>query len=288
MFAQLTDGPTFANQTEIPGTVGGIAVQAGTYQTIVFDDKFLVYAAGGVGKSNAFGLGITVEVAGRKDVNARDLQFGGHGTARIAANPELSQMVGSDFCLLEKWCHQPVCDTTMRDTFAHRIDARVEGLHGVTDDNTPVSMNASLFRQLRIGPDADGHDHQISGDFRTIAETQSAYFARLITQNLLRLPLHQKFQAASFQVALEQRCGRWVKLAVHQGGAKMHHRHFHSPRPKPVGSLQPQQPAANDDSLLVGGGSDNHLVHIANIPEGDHAFEIAPGNRQNEWVGPRG
>ncbi len=39
----------------------------------------------------------------------------------------------------------------MADAFAHRVDERVVGLHGVADDDAAVDVQAGAFGQRRCG-----------------------------------------------------------------------------------------------------------------------------------------
>ena len=61
----------------------------------------------------------------------------------------------------------------MLHAFADRIDAAVIGLHGVGDDDAALAMQSRLFGEFEIGPDTDGHHHEIGRQLRTIAKAHA-------------------------------------------------------------------------------------------------------------------
>lgn len=69
----------FAQQLELPAAVDRVAIQAGSDQLVVLDDQLFVDAATRckrVTQHDGFGVGIALEVAGRKEINTRDLELG--------------------------------------------------------------------------------------------------------------------------------------------------------------------------------------------------------------------
>ena len=83
----------------------------------------------------------------------------------VAADAKQRQMIRAHFCLLEKWCDQSIGDPAMAHAFAHRIDARVIGLHRVVDDEPTIAVQPCRFCKRRVGPNADRHYHQLRGNF---------------------------------------------------------------------------------------------------------------------------
>ena len=62
----------------------------------------------------------------------------------------------------------------MANAFADSIDARVEGLQRVVDQNSAIAGQSGSLCELDIGANARSHDHQISGNTAAITEVQRA------------------------------------------------------------------------------------------------------------------
>src|SRR5690606_114418 len=101
VLAQFGDRPCFADQTEVPSAIHGVAVQAGTDQLVILDDELLVDTADRIGKRNGLRVVAAMEVAGREHVDAGDLQLGRRGAARVATDTELRKVIGRHFSLLK-------------------------------------------------------------------------------------------------------------------------------------------------------------------------------------------
>ena len=114
-----------AQPVHVAIAVGRIAHQHHARQAVVAHQQLLVDAEGGIFVAHdfgAFGLG---EVAGREDVDAHDLEFGGglpsleHGTF-VAGDRG-----GQHFALFEERRDQSVDLAVVLHAFAHGEDARV-------------------------------------------------------------------------------------------------------------------------------------------------------------------
>jgi hypothetical protein len=286
--ALLRDVRALPQQVEIPGAIQGVAVDAGAHQLVALEHQLLVGAGGGVGIDQGFGARPAHEIAGGEQVDAGDLQLGGGHGALVARHAMLGQVVGAYLGLLEQGRHQAVGDAAMADALAHRVDARVVGLHGVVHHQAALAMQAGGFRQIRVGADAHGHDHQVGGDFLAILEPDRSDPSRLAAHQLRRLLLQQKIQPLRLQALLQQARRRLVQLPFQQPVADVHHRHVHAARLQAVGRLQAQQAAADDHRVLVALGGIDHLVHIRHVAETDHTFQIGAGHRQDERPGTGG
>jgi hypothetical protein len=69
----------------------------------------------------------------------------------VAADAHLRQVVGADPGHLEQRRDQPVSRSPMADAFADRIDARIERLQRVVDDDAAVAMQARRLRSATLG-----------------------------------------------------------------------------------------------------------------------------------------
>ena len=95
----------FANLTEIPATIGGVAVQASADEDVVLDHQLLVDPADGVGEGDGLGAFTAEEIASGEQVDAGDLELGRGHRAEVAGETEHRQVVGADLGLLEQRRH---------------------------------------------------------------------------------------------------------------------------------------------------------------------------------------
>ena len=192
--ADIRDVSVVAHQFEVPGTVDGVAVHDRALNTVVLEHDFFVDAKAGILQDQFLGAVVAVEIAGREQVDAGHFQLGrGHRTF-VAGDAQLREVVGADLGLLEQRCDQAVGLATVLHAFADRIDARIEGLHGVADDNAALAVQTDFFRQLDVRFDADRHHYQVGGDFTAVLETHR--FDLAVTGNGLGLCFHEKTHAA--------------------------------------------------------------------------------------------
>src|SRR5690348_8697709 len=97
---EVRDRRALAQQLEVPGTVNRIAVEHGTPDLVVLHDDLLVDAARRVFENELLGVGAAAEVAGREQIDARDLELRRRLRARVAADAELGEMVREHLRLL--------------------------------------------------------------------------------------------------------------------------------------------------------------------------------------------
>ena len=71
------------------------------------------------------------------------------------------QMLGADLGLLEQWRDEAIAGFAMLDAFTDGVNFGVECLHGVVNDDALVAMQAGIFGERDIGPDADRHDDDV-------------------------------------------------------------------------------------------------------------------------------
>src|SRR3569833_2648485 len=108
----------------------------------------------------------------------------------------------------------------MLHALAHRINTRIEGLHGVVDDHTALAIETDLLRKLHIGPDAHRHYHQIRFDLAAIYKTYAAH--ALFAEDGGGLRLLYIFVAALFERALKQHKKKQKVLALHHAVELVH------------------------------------------------------------------
>ncbi|MCY1241704.1 hypothetical protein D9M72_546220 [compost metagenome] len=147
-------------------------------------------------------------------------------------------------------------------------------------------MQAGAGRQLDIGAHAGGHHHQVGGDLAAVLEAHAG--DAVGAEDLRGLRAQQEAQALAFERALEQRGGGLVELALHQAVGQVHHGHVHALAQQPVGGLQAEQAAADHHRMAVVARGLLHGLHVLDIAEGDHAFELVTRHRQDEGLGAGG
>ena len=87
---------------------------------------------------------------------------------------------------------------------------------------------------------------------------------------------------------MQQPAGGFIQLAFHQRGHQMHDRDRHAAPLQAPGGFQPQQAAADDHGALIGSGSIDHRVHIADIAEGADTGQVEAGDGRDDGLGPSG
>ena len=70
-------------------------------------------------------------------------------------------MIRADLGHLEQRCDQAVRDAAMIDAFADGVDAWVERLQRVVDDDAAAAMQACTLGQRRVRPDAGCHYDEV-------------------------------------------------------------------------------------------------------------------------------
>ena len=284
--AEVGNVGMFAHQLEVPGAVQGVPIQHRAGQLVVLQHQFLVGATADVLEHDFLKPFAPHEIAGGEQIDAGDLQFGRGHRALIAGDAMFRQVVGAHASLLEQGRDQPVGDAAMADTLAHGIDTRVIGLQGVVDHDATVAMEASGFGKLGVGADANGHHHQVGGDFRAVLESHG--LDTLFTDYFLGLLLQQKLQPLGLQILLQQACGRFVQLSVEQPVADMHHGNVHAAQLQTIRRFQTEQATADHHGILVLPGSGDHRGHVGDVAETDHPGQVGARHRQDEGLGTGG
>src|SRR3569623_3388938 len=167
----------------------------------------------------------------------------------------------------------------MLHALAHRINTRIEGLHGVVDDHTALAIETDLLRKLHIGPDALRHYHQIRVDLAAILETHTAH--ALFAEDGGGLRLQQIFEAALFERALEQRRGGLVELALHHAVEQVHDGDFHALLQQTNGGLEPQKTAADVDRAEIMFARGEHGMDVVDVAKAHHDGQLMARHGDN-------
>ena len=274
-----------AQQPEIPGPIGRIAIEHRAEQLVVLQDEPLIDPRARVMQHDLLAVGLGGEVPGREQIDARHFQLGRDLRAFVTREAAHRQMIGADLGLVEQRRHQPISLLPMLHAFADRIDAPVEGLHRIGDDNAAFAMQPRLLGKLRIRPDPDRHHDNICGNLRAVREAHARHMR--LAQNRLRRRRHLELEPARLQRSLQHVAGGLVELSLHQGVDEMNDRHLHPALHQPIGRFQPEQPAADHHSPTAARGRRQHQIDVVNVAIGDDAFERLARHRQHDRVRPR-
>ena len=202
VLAKVVDRRAVAHELEVPRSVDGIAVQHGSLDLVALHDDLLVDAARGVLEHELLGAGAAREVAGREQVDARDLELRRSLRARVAADAELGEVIRDDLRLLEQRRDEAVAGAAVLHALADGVDARIVGLHRVVDEHAALAGDAARLRERRVRPDADGHDDEIGGHFRAVGELDAAH--AVLAENRGGLCRHDELEPARLERALQQ------------------------------------------------------------------------------------
>ena len=195
-------------------------------------------------------------------------------------------MVGAHLGLLEQWRYQSIDLSAVLYTFAHGVDARVVGLHGIVDHDAALAMDVALLCQRDVRPYAHGHDHQVGGDLASVRKHHTLH--PVLADDLLSRCTQQKFDTALFQGFLQHLARHGIQLPFHERVHQMHHGHLHALLVQTAGGFQPQEAAADDHHVPILLGRREHVIHVLNIAKRNHARQRATGYWNNKRQGAGG
>ena len=164
----------------------------------------------------------------------------------------------------------------MRDAFADRVDARVERLHRVVDDDAAVAMQAGGLRELDVGPDADRHHDEVApAASRRPARRTAATRPDLAGDERLRLRLEPEREAlaprATAAAGRRRVRSSWRSISHGIRCTTV----TSMPRAlQPVRGLEPEQAAADDDRVACARRRVDHRLGVGDVAVGDHAGKV--------------
>ena len=176
----------------------------------------------------------------------------------------------------------------MRDALADRVDARIERLQRVVDDDAAVAVQAGGLGERDVGPDADRHHDEVGGQRLAGGEPHARDAARLAGDERFGLRFEAEREALRFERLLQHLRGRAVELALHQPRHEVHDRDVHAAQLEAVRRLEPEQPAADHDGVAMLARGRDHRFGVGDVAIGDHAGQVDAGNRQDERGRARG
>ena len=216
--------------------------------------------------------------AGRKDVDAGDLEAGRERLGRERRRLVAGELRGADLRLIPQRRDQAEHLAAMLDAFADREDVRIAGAHVVVDGDAAIDIESGCAREIDIGADADGEHHEIGRDRAPVGELHA--LGALGAQDFLGLPVCEERDAALVEVALQELSGGRVELALHQRRHQMDERDRHAALLEAPCRFEAEQAAADHDSALMRARGRQHLVDIGEVAEGADARQAKTGNRR--------
>ena len=249
VLAKIADRRPVAHELEVPRAVHGVAVEHGSLNLVALDDELLVHAARRVLEHELLGIASAREVAGREEIDARDLELRRRLRARVAADAELGEMIRDDLRLLEQRRDEAIARAAMLHALAERVDARIVGLHGVVDEHTAIAGDAARLRERGVRPNADRHDDEIGGHLacrraNLTPRTRSSPKIAAVCAGMTNLRPRSSSERFSSAPADASSC-RSISV-----GDQVHDGDLHAALLEPVSRLEAEQPAADDDGVL--------------------------------------
>ncbi len=171
----------------------------------------------------------------------------------------------------------------MLGALADGVDAGRRGLERVIDDDAALHLEPGTFRQLRRGPHADRDDDEIGREHAPVGEAYG--FGAIDAVDRGRVRLEQHADAFRLDRRLDEDGGAAIELALHQPIHEMDERGLDAAPREPVGGLDPEQAAADDDGAGAARRRSADRRHVGEVAEGDDAGQIHPGPRQPDRVG---
>ena len=142
--AHRRDVGALLQQVEIPGAVGGIAIEHGADDAVVAQDDALVDAARGIAQHDLVLLVAFRKVARREQIDAGDLELGRGGGAGVAADLLAGERGAERLGHLVQRRDQPVALAAMLDAFADREDVLVVGAQQIVDHEAALDLETRL------------------------------------------------------------------------------------------------------------------------------------------------
>ncbi len=197
-------------------------------------------------------------------------------------------MIGADLRHLEERRDQAVARAAVRDAFAHRVDARIKGLHRVVHHDAAIDVKSRGLREGAVGANADRHHDEIGRNPAAVLEFHRGNAARLARDEGFGLLFEKKPQTLRFERSLQHSGSHLVELALHEPGHEVHDRHVHAACLEPVRRLEPEQPAADHHRAPVARRGLDHRIGVGDVAIRDDARQVLAGNRKDHRAGARG
>ena len=173
----------------------------------------------------------------------------------------------------------------MRGALAHCVDTRIrDRLHRVGHNDAALAPQPRTLGQIGVGADAGSHDDELRRYLTAVFELHGHDPPVGAAEQGLGLGRQKEAQATLFQAFLQHAPRHLVELALHQPRGDVHHADLHTAQHQAIGSLQPEQAAADDHGVTVGAGRFDHRECVGDIAVSHHAIELAARQRRDEWV----
>ena len=175
--AHRGDVDALLQHVEIPGPVGGIAIEDRADDLVVAQNDALVDLARGIAQHDLVVLVALGEIAGGEEIDAGDLELGRSDGAGIARALLARELAGQHLGHVVKRRDEAVAGAAMLHAFADRVDVGIARAHEIVDDDAALRLEAGILGERRIGTNADRHHHEVGGKRAAIVE-QHAFDAR--------------------------------------------------------------------------------------------------------------
>jgi hypothetical protein len=194
---------------------------------------------------------------------------------------DLRQMVRADLRHFEQRRDESVGRSAVAHAFADRVDPRIERLQRVVDDDAAIAVEAGVLCEPDVGPDAHRHDDKVGSERFAARELHSGDAPRLAGDQRLGFRLEPERETLGLERGLQQLRRRAVELPLHQPRHQMDDGHVHSAKLEAVRGFEAQQPATDDDGMLVLLRRGDHRVGVGDVAIRDDTRQIFSRNRQD-------
>ena len=284
--ADIADHLAGPHQVKIPRPIRRIAEQHRPGDPAALQYDPLIDPAPGVAEHDVLAALAAGVLAGRKHIDARDLQPRGQRRALIGRRPP-GQRRAQRAAHVPDGRDEAIALAPVLDAFADGIDRRITGAEAVVDDHAPSDLQPRRLGQRGVRPDADRHHQQVAGQDAAVLEFEADHPARL-ADDLFGLGFENGLDALLGQRLGQQKARRSVQLALHQHVQQVDNSRRHSALGKAIGGLDPQQAAADHDGFRTGPRRRHHRLDVIEITEGDHALQVAARQGQLDRIGTGG
>ncbi len=285
--AQIAERLGGAKKIEIPVAVARIAVEHGADEHVVAHDEAAVDAARRVAEDDLLGPLPAREIAGGEHVDAGDLEAGPGDAALVGALGDAGERVGTDFRHVPDRGDQAVGLATVVDAFADGEDAAIRRAHLVVDDDAALGGEVHGLAEFDVRLDPHGHHDELGRKDRAVGEF-NGLDALLCAVQRLGVGLGDNLDAALLEIGAQHRPGGHIELSLHQRLHQMQHGHVHAVALQPIGGLEAEQTAADDDRFAAAGGRRLHRLDVGDVAEADDARQVAADDGEDERVGAGG
>ncbi|AQA25381.1 nitrite reductase (NAD(P)H), large subunit domain protein [Rhodococcus sp. MTM3W5.2] len=211
----------------------------------------------------------------RRDIDAGDLQLGGRPRTLVGGfGIRAGEVLGQHHGLLPHRRDEPVQLAAVLCALADRVHRTlVLAAHLVIDDDAAFDHQSTRAGQLGVRTDSGGDDDHVGGEGAAVREGDTGHAPLLVPEHRVGPDRGVHTHAQRLDLRAQYRSAALVELLVHQVAGGVHDVHRQPLGAQPVGSLEPEQTAADDHrgDVVLGLRHLQHAVRVGDGAESEHA-----------------